>query len=63
MQSGKLVKDDSDDSDSSTDEDEVKRGKVVDISDEALFAACGGMTGHKVENLTLKFFFYKMIIR
>ena len=39
---------DGSDSDSdSSDEETVKRGKVVDISDEALFAACGGMTGHK----------------
>jgi len=41
---------DDSDSDSSSDDDVAQmrtKGKIVDISDEALFAACGGMTGHK----------------
>jgi len=45
MSGGKFTREESD-SDSSSDEEEGK-GRIVEISDEALFAACGGMTGHK----------------
>jgi len=47
MSGGKFTREQSDsDSDSSSDEEEGK-GRIVEVSDEALFAACGGMTGHK----------------
>ena len=42
--------DDSSESDDSSDDDGDSmrtKGKIVDITDEALFKACGGMTGHK----------------
>jgi len=47
MSGGKFTREESDsDSDSSSDEEETK-ARIVEVSDEALFAACGGMTGHK----------------
>jgi len=47
MSGGKFTREESDsDSDSSSDEGETK-ARIVEVSDEALFAACGGMTGHK----------------
>ena len=45
LQGGKFVDDSS--SSSSSDDDSDQVGKIVQMSDEALFAACGGMTGHK----------------
>ena len=51
MEGGKFKIDapENSESDSSSDDDVAQmrtKGKIVDISDEALFAACGGMTGH-----------------
>lgn len=47
MSGGKFTREESDsDSDSSSD-DEGGKGRIVEVTDEALFAACGGMTGHK----------------
>jgi len=39
--------DDSSSGSSSDDESDEKVGRIVEISDDALFKACGGMTGHK----------------